>query len=111
MAGEAVDRSVTLFVTANAPAHLKWRTLLNHIHLLDFAVTFLTREPSAALILGLDVTLVRETHEVWQVMHFDPLDRLIVIVSLGQFFDGGAICADNFVATHTGVAGRNPRRE
>ncbi len=111
MTTHTVERSLTLFVTANTPSHLEWRALLEDFHLLDFAVTFLALESGTALIFSLNVTLVGETHEIRKVMNLNPLNRLVIVISLSDFLDVGTVCLYNFVTAHTGVARGNTGRE
>ena len=94
-------------MTADAPSHLKWRALLENFHFLHLPMAFLALQSSAALVLGLNVTLVREAHKIGKIVNLDPFNRLIVVVSFGDFFDGWTICPYNLVASHTGVTRRD----
>jgi hypothetical protein len=80
MTAQTIKRSVSLLVTANAPAHLQWSALLKHFHLFNFTVTLLALQPGSALLFSLNVTLVWKPHKIRKIMNFNPLDRLIFLV-------------------------------
>jgi len=94
-------------MTANTPAHLERRALLEHFHFFDFTVALLALDSCATLVLGLHVTFVRETNKIWAIVHLDPFNGLIFLVGFSYLFNWSLVSMDNLVTSHTGVTRRN----
>src|SRR5262245_6971327 len=71
----------TAVVTPKAPPHPQRHSLLDTIHLLDCAVTALTRDA------GAHVAAVIEVDEIREVVHLDPLDRPLLQERFAQLLD------------------------
>ena len=108
MTGNALKLRLALFVASDTPAHLQRCNLLHNVHLLDFTMTLLALNASTAVSLILHVNLVRKVDVIRKVMHFDPLNWIIVIIMLSNFLNIGIISSHQTV-THARVQRRNAR--
>lgn len=109
MTGNALKLRLALFVASDTPAHLQRCNLLHNVHLLDFTVTLLALNASTAVSLILHVNLVRKVDVIRKVMHFDPLNWIIVIIMLSNFLNIGLISSHQTVTAHARVQRRNAR--
>jgi hypothetical protein len=91
-------------MTANTPAHLQGRSLLDDFHLLHGPVTLLAIEACTG-----HVHLVAESNVIWEVMNLDPFHGLVLLIHLGNFFDVRLIGRNDLMASHTGVQRGNTR--
>lgn len=109
MTGNALKLRLAFFVASDTPAHLQRCNLLHNVHLLNFTVTLLALNTSTAVSLILHMNLVRKMDVIRQVVHFDPLDRIVIIIVLGYFLNIGLISGHQTVTAHTRVQRRNAR--
>src|ERR1700682_890882 len=87
-------------VTVDAPAHVERRRLINLFHVLDLAVTRLTRHA------GVHMPHVRKVHVLRQFVDADPRHRLLLFPIRGQLLDFRFSGCDDGVATHAGANSR-----
>ena len=109
MTGNALKLRLALFVASDTPAHLQRCNLLHNVHLLDFTVTLLALNASTAVRLILHMNLVRKVDVIWQVVHLDPLDWIVVIIMLSHLLNIGLISSHQTVTAHTRVQRRDTR--
>jgi len=88
-------------VTIHTPTHAQWSLLVNDIHRFNGPVTCLAGDFAA------DVPAMIESHEVWEHVHFFPLDDGVVLVGRSEFFNPRAIGLNDFVTVHADIERRN----
>ena len=81
MTSYAINFGFFLNVTANAPTHLQRCYLLDNIHSFNGTVALL------AFQTGIQVDLVAETHEIRQIVDFNPRNRFVFSIVIVDFFD------------------------
>ena len=90
-------------MTLEAPAHRQRRPLVDPVHFLDRAVAVLALEVP-------QVRLVAELHELGQLVHPLPLDRLAARFVLAEFLDRRKPRARDAVASHADLERRDDSR-
>ena len=94
----AVIRGLVLRVAVHAGSHGNGFLSADDLPLGNRAVTGVAAKASFAM-----VDLVREPHELGNLVDLDPTDRFLRFVVLSQFLDGGTVVLDTAVALHTVV--------
>jgi hypothetical protein len=94
---QTIRRRVALFVATQAPPHRQRRGLNGGVHPRHVAMTRL------AANAGQDVTLVREPHEIGEIVHAEPWDRLLPFPVSEKLDDLRLIRRDRQVALGTAL--------
>ena len=95
MADQTISWGFTFVVTVETPSHRQGFHLLSNLHAFYVSVTARTINPSA------DVSLVCETHIVWQVMDSQPGNGLFVFPVLKKFLNLRLVSQDGLVTADT----------
>ena len=101
MADQTISWGFTFVVTVETPSHRQGFHLLSNFHAFDISVTACTINSSA------DVSLVRKTDIVWQVMDSQPGNRFFVFPVLKKFLNFRLVSQDGLVTADATFDRRN----
>ncbi len=100
---EHIPRSGLSTMALQTPTHRERLGLINHFHVLNWAVAGLT---SYALR---DVRAEIETRMIWKLVNTNPLDRLACFVRFFELLNVRAVGLDDAVTVHTRLDRRDHR--